>query len=193
MDFPVAASYQEWIKSQQQNCLPPGETFQANVVSDNTSILSSVSSCSSKEKKREKWNNAQTAILIQMWAENIDKIESATSQSTWVKIKEAVDKRGSGKSLKQCKAKLRTLKDAYKKAKDNNKKTGTSPVYCQFYQEIDAVLGCRDVVNLPESFEVGQATSNSQATNNNDVPINDPAAVFRNDAGTDDDFNYGKI
>ena len=36
---------------------------------------------------------------------------------------------GPPKTIKQCKAKLRTLKEAYKKAKDNDVKTGTAPFY----------------------------------------------------------------
>ena len=43
---------------------------------------------------------------------------------------------GPPKTIKQCKAKLRTLKEAYKKAKDNDVKTGTAPMACPFYNDI---------------------------------------------------------
>ena len=66
-----------------------------------------------------------------------------------------VDKQGPTKTIQQCKAKLRTLKDAYKKAKDNNTKTGTAPMTCPFYNDIDGILGTRDIVKLPEVREVG--------------------------------------
>ena len=53
------------------------------------------------------------------------------------------------------KLKLRTLKDAYKKSEDNNAKTGTAPMTCSFYNDIDGILGTRDIVKLPEVREVG--------------------------------------
>ena len=37
------------------------------------------------------------------------------------------------KTIDQCKKKLSKIKDAYKKSKDNNKKSGTSPQFCSFY------------------------------------------------------------
>ena len=43
---------------------------------------------------------------------------------------------GPPKTIKQCKAKLRTLKEAYKKAKDNDVKTETAPMACPFYNDI---------------------------------------------------------
>ena len=66
-----------------------------------------------------------------------------------------VDKQGPTKLIKQFKTKLRTLKDAYKKAKDNNAKTGTAPMTCPFYNEIDGILGSRDIVKLPEVRGIG--------------------------------------
>ena len=42
-----------------------------------------------------------------------------------------------------------------KKAKDNNTKTGTAPTTCPFYNDIDGILGMRDIVKLPEVREVG--------------------------------------
>ena len=41
----------------------------------------------------------------------------------WNKIVAAVNKAGTEKTLKQCKDKLRNLKQAYKDAKTNNSKT----------------------------------------------------------------------
>ena len=41
----------------------------------------------------------------------------------------AASEQGPTKTIKQCKTKLTTSKDAYKKAKDNNVKTGTAPIF----------------------------------------------------------------
>ena len=102
-----------------------------------------------------KWDYAQTSTLIHFWKNNIDKIESPISNNIWAKIKLKVDKQGPTKTIKQCKAKLRTLKDAYKKAKDNNSKTGTAPMMCPIYNDIDGILGTRIIAKLLEVREVG--------------------------------------
>ena len=42
-----------------------------------------------------------------------------------------------------------------KRLKDNNAKTGTAPMTCPFYIEIDGILGSRDIVKLPEVRGIG--------------------------------------
>ena len=66
-------------------------------------------------KSRIKWNYGQTSTLIHFWKNNIDNIESPISNNIWAEIKLKVDKQRPTKTIKQCKAKLRLLKDAYKK------------------------------------------------------------------------------
>ena len=39
------------------------------------------------------------------------------------------------------------MKDAYKKAKNNNTRTGTSPTHPTFYNHFDEMSGSRDVIN----------------------------------------------
>ena len=62
---------------------------------------------------------------------------------------------GLEKTVKQIKAKLARLKDAYKQAKDNNSKSGASPQYCQYYNDFDEVLGERDTISFKNVKEVG--------------------------------------
>ena len=62
--------------------------------------------------------------------------------------------------LTQIKGKLRNLKDAYKQARDNNKQTGKSPIFCPFYKDFDdEIFGARDTVNLSYAKEVGVVAS----------------------------------
>ena len=56
---------------------------------------------------------------------------------------------------KQLKDKIRNLKDAYKAARDNSKKTGASPMYSPSFEDFDEVLGTRDVISTPFAREVG--------------------------------------
>ena len=64
----------------------------------------------------------------------------------------------------QCKKKLSYIKDAYKKSKDNNKKSGASLQFCSFYEELDKVLGTRDAITLPSTLETGSTNQNTSAS-----------------------------
>ena len=75
--------------------------------------------------------------------------------TVWQTIKAEVNKHGPEKTVTQCKNKIRNLKAAYKAAKENNKKSGASLEFCQYFNEFDELLGTRDVINLPHIAEVG--------------------------------------
>ena len=51
------------------------------------------------------------------------------------------------------------MKDAYKQARNNNKQTGKSPIFCLFYEDFDEIFGARDTVNLPYAKEFGVVAS----------------------------------
>ena len=92
-------------------------------------------------KSRMKWNYGQTSTLIYFWNNNIGNIESLISNNIWDEIKLKVEQQGPTKTKKQCKANLRALKNAYKKAEDNNVKTETTPLTRSFYNDIHVILG----------------------------------------------------
>ena len=106
------------------------------------------------------------------------RIESTRSHEMWVKIKAAVGNLGPAKNFKQCKDKIRNLKDAYKRAKESNKKTGAAPSFPPYFTQIDEILGCRDVMCLPEKTEVGansisddEINANSDSDSDNNKPM----------------------
>ena len=106
------------------------------------------------------------------------RIESTRSHEMWVKIKAAVGNLGPAKNFKQCKDKIRNLKDAYKRAKESNKKTGAAPSFPPYFTQIDEILGCRDVTCLPEKTEVGansisddEINANSDSDSDNNKPM----------------------
>ena len=75
-------------------------------------------------------------------------------------MKQEIDKKGQSKSVTQIKSKLLNMKDRYKKAKDNNSQTGTSPVYPPlFHNDFEEMLTSRDVINLKYVKEVGTGLS----------------------------------
>ena len=108
-----------------------------------------------KKSKRDKWTKAQTNILVAMWKENLSDIESSKANVIWTKIKTEVDKHGTVKTIKQCKIKIRNLKDTFKKAKENNKKSGCEAQFPEYYDIFGDAVGHRDAVQLPKAAEVG--------------------------------------
>ena len=67
----------------------------------------------------------------------------------WIKIKTAVNE----KTFKQLKDKMQNLKDACNTA-DDNKKIGVSPMCSPYFEDLDEVLGTRDVINTPVARKV---------------------------------------
>ena len=82
-------------------------------------------------------------------------MESANSQRAWAKIKISVDAAGPAKPIRQCEDKIRDLKDTYKQAKDNNKRSGSAPQTSAYFDYFDQVLGTRDGISLNNITQVG--------------------------------------
>ena len=75
--------------------------------------------------------------MIYFWKNNIDNIESPISNNISAELQLQVDQQRPTKKFKhKCKAKLGTLKYAYKNAK-NKMKTGIAPMTCPFCNDID--------------------------------------------------------
>ena len=157
--FPFAAqpTYQEWVNDISATS-PAG-------VSSTADEQSGIYREQTKERpgergnKRESWTKEQSAILVNIWKDLFQEIETFKQPSAWQKMKQEIDKKGLSKSVTQIKGKLRNMKDAYKKAKDNNSQTGTSPIYPPFYNDFEEMLGSRDVINLKYVKEVGTGLS----------------------------------
>ena len=59
------------------------------------------------------------------------------------------------KSIRQCKDKIRNLKDTYKQAKGNSKRSGSAPQTSAYFDNFDQVLGKRDGISLYNITQVG--------------------------------------
>lgn len=169
--FPVP-TFEEWLKQQgityhasQQPPHPPHQYISTS--SPHIPQVHQISKPQSDESvdeqvamivvkaSRSKWSKQQTSALIETWKENFEEIQSFKAPHAWTKIKNKIDEHGTVKTVDQIKNKLKTLKDAYKKAKDNNRTTGNNPMTCKFYDEIDEIFSMRHAVQLPEVKEIG--------------------------------------
>ena len=103
----------------------------------------------------------QSAFLVNIWKNVSQEIETLKQPSAWLKMKREIAKNGLSKSVTQTKNKRRNMKEAYKKAKDNNNQTGTSLAYPTFYNNFDEMLGSRDVINPKYVKEVEKGLSSA--------------------------------
>ena len=119
----------------------------------------------SNRKQYDKWTKEDQKALINLWTDRHEHLESKDVRKIWEEIAREINRRfGTTRSGEKCQKKMKYLIERYKKAKDwNSHQTGGHRWKTVFYDEIDAVLGCRDVVTLRNVAEAGASASTSAA------------------------------
>ena len=144
-----------------------GHGIPANYCYTNESSLLQNNSINEKTKKeepkpkatREKWSTKETQVFASVWKENFVELQFYKAPDVWREISTKVSEVGNGKSVKQCKLKLRNMKTSYHDAKLNNDKTGNEANFPPFYEDFESILDCRDAVKVSEMAEIGCKTS----------------------------------
>lgn len=137
------------------------ESFQ--VVEDGampgSSQTSSRRTSSENKKAQDRWTKEEEKLLVQLWAEKHDQLESRESRKTWAWIAEKISKTlQSNKTADKCIRKMKYIIERYKNAKDWNKnQTGGSLRKSVYYDEVDKILGCRDLVTFNHVAEAGNS------------------------------------
>ena len=103
-----------------------------------------------KQGKYDTWAQAEQRLFVQLWAANHEWLESRESRTAWRKICDDLNARmKSNKTVEKYMKKIKYLIERCKEAKEwNRKQTEGSKKKSLFYDEIAAVLGCRDIVTL---------------------------------------------
>ena len=136
-----------------------GET--PSLIEEEIQITSPASS-----KRYDRWTNEQQSYLVQLWADKQDQLNSKDSRVAWRDIAELINlKFATDKTIDKCQRKMKYLIDAYKEKKEWNKnQTGGNLRKSVFYDEIDAVLGCRDIVTLRHVLDAGAHDSSTRSS-----------------------------
>ena len=115
------------------------------------------SSSAENKKAQDRWSKEEEKLLVQLWAEKDDQLESRESRKTWAWIAEKISKTlGTNKTADKCIRKIKYIIERYKNAKDWNKnQTGGSLRKSVYYDEVDKILGCREVVTFDHVAEAG--------------------------------------
>ena len=120
---------------------------------------------------QNRFSPRQTRALVENWWTAITKLESSDSLKHWKLIQEHVNKLGSP-NVDQLKNKMISLKKKYKEVEANNSKSGHARMTCKSFEEIDSVLGTRDVVVIPAVKSSGQPVHNTTVENTPPAPPN---------------------
>ena len=115
------------------------------------------SSSAENKKAQDRWGKEEEKLLVQLWAEKHEQLDSRESRKTWAWIAEKISKTlGTSKTADKCIRKMNYIIERYKNAKDWNKnQTGGSLRKSVYYDEVDKILGCRDVVTFNHVAEAG--------------------------------------
>ena len=125
------------------------------------------SSSAENKKAQDRWSKEEEKLLVQLWAEKDDQLESRESRKTWAWIAEKISKTlGTNKTSDKCIRKIKYIIERYKNAKDWNKnQTGGSLRKSVYYDEVDKILGCRDVVTVNHVPEAGISSQSATEIN----------------------------
>ncbi|CAM5148080.1 unnamed protein product, partial [Eretmochelys imbricata] len=99
---------------------------------------------SQNRKRAPAWTKREVRDLIAVWGEEsvLSELRSSfRNAKTFVKISQGMKDRGHNRDLKQCRMKLKELRQAYQKTREANGRSGSEPQTCRFYDELHAILG----------------------------------------------------
>lgn len=117
--------------------------------SSQTEVVTRLSRGARTEAKRnmddtQGWSSRETQMLISLWSdESVQQKLSRTyrNKSIYEAISMKMSEKGYSRTWQQCQRKIKSLKMTYRRAKDNNGKSGRSRITCPFFEELDRVLG----------------------------------------------------
>ncbi|XP_073214408.1 uncharacterized protein [Lepidochelys kempii] len=99
---------------------------------------------SQNRKRAPAWTEREVWDLIAVWGEEsvLSELRSSfRNAKTFVKISQGMKDRGHNRDPKQCRMKLKELRQAYQKTREANSRSGSEPQTCRFYDELHAILG----------------------------------------------------
>ena len=139
----------------------------------------------------EKWTDGEQFTLVQLWRDKHSRLESRHARQVWEEIAQELSKKTKRTiTSTQCQRKMKHLKERYKAAKDHNRnQTGGDRKTAPFYDEIDSVLGCREIVTFSHveesSSSTASSTGNSKGKQRKDVQDGD-GDTAKEDAALDE-------
>ena len=133
-------------------------TNESSLVQNNNKYEETKKEEPKQKATHEKWSTKETQVFVSVWKGNFVELQFYKAPDVWREISTKIYEVGNGKSVKQCKQKLRNMKALFYDAKLNNGKTGNEPNFPLFYEDFESILGCRDAVKVSEMAGIGCKT-----------------------------------
>ncbi|XP_073163653.1 uncharacterized protein [Lepidochelys kempii] len=111
---------------------------------------------SQNRKRAPAWTEREVRDLIAVLGEEsvLSELRSSfRNAKTFVKISQGMKDRGHNRDPKQCRVKLKELRQAYQKTRGVNGCSGSEPQTCRFYDELHAILGGSAITTLAVLFD----------------------------------------
>ncbi|XP_065434596.1 zinc finger and SCAN domain-containing protein 20-like [Chrysemys picta bellii] len=112
-----------------------------------------------RAKRAPAWSNGELLDLISVWGEKAVQSQLRSSRrnyDTFGKVSKVMMERGHDQDTLQCRIKVKELRSAYRKARDANGRSGAPPATCQFYKELDAILGVNPTSTLSTTMDTSE-------------------------------------
>ncbi|EMP34807.1 Zinc finger and SCAN domain-containing protein 29 [Chelonia mydas] len=110
-------------------------------------------------KRAPAWTEREVRDLITVWGEEsvLSELRSSfRNAKTFVKISQGMKDRGHNRDPKQCRVKLKELRQAYQKTREANGRSGSEPQICRFYDELRAILAAPSGIGISTQNSNGQ-------------------------------------
>ncbi|XP_074986224.1 uncharacterized protein LOC142072635 [Caretta caretta] len=102
------------------------------------------------------WSEREVLDLIACWGDESVMAELCSKKrnaNTYAKVSRAMTERGYSRDTEQCHTKIKELRQAYQKAREANRRSGSQPHTCHFYRELHAIMGGDDTTTPPLSVD----------------------------------------
>ncbi|XP_065423571.1 uncharacterized protein LOC135975665 [Chrysemys picta bellii] len=136
---------------------------------------------SQDRKRAPAWTEREVRDLLTIWGDESVLAELHSSKRNGKileKVSKAMKDRGNNRDAQQCRVKIKELRQAYRKAREANGRSGAEPQKCRFYAELHAMLGgaatttptvCFDSINgESRNREVGSGYEENDDEDNED-------------------------
>ena len=121
------------------------------------------------------WEDKEVKTLLTIWRDTKiqEELDGAVRNKViYERIAKRLQEQGYECNWKQCRAKINNLKTKYREIKDNNKKTGRGRMSCNFFKELDKILGHRlasvssALLDTRDTFSESEAESEEEVDGN---------------------------
>ncbi|EMP40965.1 hypothetical protein UY3_01782, partial [Chelonia mydas] len=102
------------------------------------------------------WSEREVLDVIACWGDESVMAElhfEKRNANTYAKVSRAMMERGYSRDTEQCHTKIKELRQAYQKAREANRHSGSQPHTCRFYSELHEILEGDDTTTLPLSAD----------------------------------------